>query len=179
MDGGSSSKTKRKKELAAPVNLDAMKFPGQISAKKPRRAASAPADGSMANPIDKTNDNDDDHSSVIEIKEDVKYDPIDIFLNRRPDGNSMVLVYPFGDPDVIECAAKGLPSCTRLVPEGSLEVVGGDQDDNDDDDNESLCSLEPDVGSEKSFEVITLDCVRRICPGAWLNDALINFWMRW
>ena len=102
--------------------------------------------------------------------------------NKKKDSeNKLLVVYPFGvDEAILSEAASG------------LKELGGDLlgiDDMDDTKPPAASAMqgvksdvEDDVkGKSSRTHYITIrdDDVERLCPGQFLNDTLVDFWMRW
>lgn len=102
--------------------------------------------------------------------------------NKKKDSeNKLLVVYPFGvDEAILSEAASG------------LKELGGDLlgiDDMDDTKPPAASAMqgvksdvEDDVKGKSSrthYVTIRDDDVERLCPGQFLNDTLVDFWMRW
>jgi Ulp1 family protease len=102
--------------------------------------------------------------------------------NKKKDSeNKLLVVYPFGvDEAILSEAASG------------LKELGGDLlgiDDMDDTKPPAASAMqgvksdvEDDVKGKSSrthYIIIRDDDVERLCPGQFLNDTLVDFWMRW
>ena len=102
--------------------------------------------------------------------------------NKKKDSeNKLLVVYPFGvDEAILSEAASG------------LKELGGDLlgiDDMDDTKPPAASAMqgvksdvEDDVKGKSSrthYIIIRDDDVKRLCPGQFLNDTLVDFWMRW
>ena len=160
-----SSEKKRKQEgtVASPLLVDTVPSPPPPSSKKKKKF--------------KTRGTGQGASEDLEGRE------VDTFVDGRNDGD-VILAYPFGDPAVVEAAAKGLPRCGRLVPEDAStlnteEESYSDSDDNDSSFDEEVSCDEEDIHSVQFYQVVQAGDIKRLCAATWLNDALINFWMKW
>jgi len=102
--------------------------------------------------------------------------------NKKKDSeNKLLVVYPFGVGEaILSEAASG------------LKELGGDLlgiDDMDDTKPPAASAMqgvksdvEDDVKGKSSrthYIIIRDDDVERLCPGQFLNDTLVDFWMRW
>ena len=108
----------------------------------------------------------------------------DAFVDNR-DEDTVLLVYPFaGDTLAMENAAEGLPEASgTLFATGETEATEMEPTDRDGD-----ISSEPS-GSDgavvvktehrRHFLTIQVRDFERLCPGEFLNDTLIDFWIQW
>ena len=88
------------------------------------------------------------------------------------------MVYPFGvDEAILSEAASGLKELG-----GDLLGID-DMDDTKPPAASTPCTdVEDDVkgkSSRTNYVTISDDDVERLCPGQFLNDTLVDFWMRW
>ena len=94
--------------------------------------------------------------------DDIEGRMVEPFVNGRP-GNVTILRYPFGDPDLVETAAKGLPRCARLVPEKGNANKELDSSDCDSSNEDEISCEQEDVNSLESFEVVMCGDIKRLC----------------
>lgn len=94
------------------------------------------------------------------------------FLRGKKDDDA-VLTFPFaGDKDLIEKCSKGLQELSAFgaSPQtNEVSQVGGLQSDAD----------EEAAGGRGHYLIISAGDCRRLAPGVFLNDTLIDFFMRW
>ena len=102
--------------------------------------------------------------------------------NKKKDSeNKLLVVYPFGvDEAILNEAASGLKELG-----GDLLGIEGGQDTKPPAAS-AMKGVQSDVeddGKGKStrthYVTIRDDDVERLCPGQFLNDTLVDFWMRW
>ena len=99
--------------------------------------------------------------------------------NKKKDSeNKLLVVYPFGvDEAILSEAASGLKELG-----GDLLGID-DMDDTKPPAASTPCTdVEDDVKGKSSrthYVTIRDDDVERLCPGQFLNDTLVDFWMRW
>ena len=90
------------------------------------------------------------------------------FLRDKPD-DSVLLVYPFaGDASLMETAADGLNELSAFRHSKSDLPVKGKSD-----------TEEESGGSRSHYLTISVGDCRRLDPGVYLNDTLIDFFMQW
>lgn len=101
----------------------------------------------------------------------------DTFVDGRPE-DAVLLVYPFdGDTAAMEKAANGLEeaSDTLYATNETTESSG--------DISSELSGLNDVTGNKaelrKHFLSIQVRDFERLCPGEFLNDTLIDFWIQW
>ena len=109
----------------------------------------------------------------------------DSFVGGRPE-DTVLLVYPFdGDVAAMEGAAEGMQEASGALfskinaedaPTGRVVA----------DDSSSESPVGNDTGTAKAradqrkhFCTIQVRDFERLCPGEFLNDSLIDFWMQW
>ena len=100
---------------------------------------------------------------------------------KKDSENKLLVVYPFGvDEAFLSQAASGLKELG-----GDLLGID-DMDDTKPPADAAMQGVQSDVendGKGKStrthYVTIRDDDVERLCPGQFLNDTLVNFWMRW
>lgn len=120
----------------------------------------------------------------------------DAFLAGKP-SDQVLLVYPFaGDTQEIESAAKGLNEARGIGEIGAESDDTESEEDIDETMNAALADSEANSRStspvpsndaenkEKSkrrahFVTISVEDAKRLAPGQWLNDTLVDFWMMW
>lgn len=98
--------------------------------------------------------------------------------NKKKDSeNKLLVVYPFGvDEAILSEAASGLKELG-----GDLLGID-DMDDTKPPAASAMHDVEDDVKGKSSrthYVTIRDDDVERLCPGQFLNDTLVDFWMRW
>ena len=109
--------------------------------------------------------------------QDLEGKVVETFLNGRKE-EEVILAYPFGDPELVEVAAEGLPRCSRLVPEAASGETNTEDNESSADDDEAT-SEEADVRPNERYKTIIAKDIKRLCAETWLNDSLIDFWMKW
>jgi hypothetical protein len=100
---------------------------------------------------------------------------------KKDSENKLLVVYPFGvDEAVLKEAASGLKELggdllglddidvTKPPPSSAMRGVQSDVKDDD-----------KGKSSRTHYVTIHDDDVERLCPGQFLNDTLVDFWMRW
>jgi hypothetical protein len=85
--------------------------------------------------------------------------------------DDVLVVYPFdGDEQLIEKAAEGLKEASGVGPyngDSSPEAVG------------DAMEIETKTGERHHFLTVRVEDYKRLEPGIFLNDTLVDFWMRW
>jgi hypothetical protein len=113
---------------------------------------------------------------------------------KKDKDDKLLLVYPFaGDKDEIEAAAEGLKEASGapLGDDGEVshdaQAVASDQTDatkmaegTSNDNSSSDTNIgQGKVRRRKHFVTLRVEDYRRLDPGEWLNDSLVDFWMQW
>jgi Ulp1 family protease len=96
--------------------------------------------------------------------------------------NTVMVVFPFGSGDIdTDSAAKGLKelgcaSVVDSVPKTS-DVKEGTRPTSTDEHDKADWNKKSN--SRNHFLTIGEDENKRLLPGGWLNDTLVDFWMQW
>lgn len=89
------------------------------------------------------------------------------------DDNEVVLTYPFGgDKNAIEKAAEGLQELGDFPPTHSTNEVSTEDGPHSDGEDDA-------AGGRRHYLMISAGDCRRLAPGIFLNDTLIDFFMQW
>jgi len=109
----------------------------------------------------------------------------DAFVKNRAE-DDVLLVYPFaGDAKKIEEAAEGMPEAgdpkLRGAPGNQKVAHSSIQISAEQDDSSKSSNNNDAVRSEhrRHFLTIQVRDLERLCPGEFLNDTLIDFWIQW
>jgi len=100
---------------------------------------------------------------------------------KRDSENKLLVVYPFGvDEEVLSEAASGLKELggDSLGVEEAVEDKTNQQADVEMQDSSEIEDVK---GKSSRMHYVTIrdEDIERLCPGQFLNDTLVDFFMRW